>query len=184
VAPVSRYRRALARRVGALAAGAALASACAGAQPARRAPAAGRSVTVPPLSDAAVDRAGERITAAGLMRRIRDLADDSMLGRGPGQRGDTLTVDYLAREFARVGLAPGGAYGYRQPVRLLRASAAADVRVRAGDSVLRLVPDSQLAVTAPRAGAQRLANPHAVWRFPAGEVVGSRHNRRPVSGAV
>jgi hypothetical protein len=96
-----------------------------------------------PLSDADVDEAGKRITVDGIMRRIGALADDSMLGRGPGQRGDTVTVEYLAREFERIGLAPGGAYGYRQPVELFRASTVGELRVH-GSSRLAMAADSQV----------------------------------------
>jgi hypothetical protein len=71
-----------------------------------------------------------RIDTASLWRHLRVLAHDSLLGRGPGQRGDTLTVQYLEREFRRIGLRQGGAYGYLQPVQLLRATARPSLTVR------------------------------------------------------
>jgi hypothetical protein len=90
-----------------------------------------RKETATTLDAAHVIRMAQaRIDTASLWRHLRVLAHDSLLGRGPGQRGDTLTVQYLEREFRRIGLQHGGAYGYLQPVQLLRANARPSLAVR------------------------------------------------------
>jgi hypothetical protein len=104
-------------------------------QPRRAAqPGAGGTAARPPapVLDAAhvLRMAQARIDTVSLWRHLRVLAHDSLLGRGPGQRGDTLTVQYLEREFRRIGLQQGGAYGYLQPVHLLRATARPSLTVR------------------------------------------------------
>jgi len=91
-----------------------------------------------PLSDAAYDAAAATTTEATLSRRIDDLASDSMLGRGPGQRGDTLTVAYLEREMRAIGLAPGGNDGYRQPVTRRRLHATGGATFRANGRIVPL----------------------------------------------
>lgn len=73
--------------------------------------------------------AAASITADALMRHIRTLASDEFEGRAPGTQGEQLTVDYLIREFQRMGLKPGNPDGtYVQPVPLV-GSTASDVRV-------------------------------------------------------
>ena len=53
-------------------------------------------------------RAAATITAADVARRIGIIADDSMLGRDTPSRGLELTAAYVAKEFRRFGLRPGG----------------------------------------------------------------------------
>ena len=59
---------------------------------------------------AAPDAAGS-ITAADVARRIGILAHDSMLGRDTPSRGLELTAKYVADQFRRFGLRPGGENG-------------------------------------------------------------------------
>jgi Zn-dependent M28 family amino/carboxypeptidase len=80
----------------------------------------------------------QSITAADLLRHIEVLSSDEFEGRAPGTRGDELTVDYLTREFTRLGLAPGNPDGtYLQRVPLVgltgRSTAWFDVRGRRMD---------------------------------------------------
>ena len=56
------------------------------------------------------DAAGT-ITSADIARRIGILAHDSMLGRDTPSRGLELTAKYVADEFRRFGLKPGGDNG-------------------------------------------------------------------------
>jgi hypothetical protein len=56
----------------------------------------------------AAARAAATITAADVARRIGVIADDSMLGRDTPSRGLELTASYVARQFRRFGLRPGG----------------------------------------------------------------------------
>ena len=65
---------------------------------------AGQPATVPAEALAAVD-------TASLMRHIRDLAHDSMLGRAPGSVGEDRTVAYLEGQFRALGLSPGNTDG-------------------------------------------------------------------------
>ena len=51
------------------------------------------------------------ITTADLMTRLYIFADDSMMGREAGTKGNTMGTDYLAREVARLGLVPAGENG-------------------------------------------------------------------------
>jgi len=51
------------------------------------------------------------ITANDLRTRLYPFADDSMHGRRIGEPGNVKGTDYIAREFARLGLKPGGDNG-------------------------------------------------------------------------
>ena len=51
------------------------------------------------------------ITPADLMSRLYPFADDSMMGREAGTRGNVMATDYVARQMARIGLQPGGENG-------------------------------------------------------------------------
>ena len=62
-------------------------------------------------SDAAVRRGIETITPADVQRRVGIIAHDSMGGRDTPSRGLDLTASYVATEFARFGLTPGGDSG-------------------------------------------------------------------------
>ena len=53
-------------------------------------------------------RAAATITAADVARRVGIIADDSMLGRDTPSRGLELTAKYVADQFRRFGLRPGG----------------------------------------------------------------------------
>lgn len=48
------------------------------------------------------------ITANDLRTRLYQIADDSMRGRRIGEPGNAKTTEYIAREFARLGLKPAG----------------------------------------------------------------------------
>src|SRR3712207_2702216 len=53
----------------------------------------------------------DSINAEDLMRHIRELSSDRYEGRGPGTEGERLTVEYITKEFQRVGLKPGNPDG-------------------------------------------------------------------------
>lgn len=60
------------------------------------------------------------LDTATLMRHVRVLAADSLLGRAPGSAGEEKTVAYLEAQFKAMGLAPGNTDGsYIQPVPLV-----------------------------------------------------------------
>jgi hypothetical protein len=51
------------------------------------------------------------ITPGDLMTRLYILADDSMMGREAGKRGNVKGTDYVAAQFRRIGLEPAGENG-------------------------------------------------------------------------
>lgn len=51
------------------------------------------------------------ITVEDIRQRVAILADEATEGRMTGSRGEWLSTEYVAREFARLGLAPGGDNG-------------------------------------------------------------------------
>src|SRR5687767_14534630 len=46
-----------------------------------------------------------------ILQHVRTLASDKFEGRGPGSMGETLTVDYISKEFKAAGLKPGNPNG-------------------------------------------------------------------------
>lgn len=61
------------------------------------------------------------ITTADLRARVSIIADDTTLGRETGSAGDDAAARYVAAEFRRLGLAPGGEHGtFFQQVPLVR----------------------------------------------------------------
>jgi hypothetical protein len=69
-----------------------------------------------PLAAQAAEPAGPAdaaatITTADVARRVGILAHDSMLGRDTPSRGLELTARYVADQFRRFGLRPGGENG-------------------------------------------------------------------------
>jgi hypothetical protein len=81
-------------------------AACAEAQSAQAVRRA-RPATVP----AALRRAAATISPADVQRRVEIIAHDSMMGRDTPSRGLDLTAQYVADEFKRLGLKPGGENG-------------------------------------------------------------------------
>jgi Zn-dependent M28 family amino/carboxypeptidase len=64
-----------------------------------------------------------QISQATLQRVTRELSDDRFLGRAPATEGETLTVDYLIKEFQRAGLQPGNKGSWTQDVPLVEIGA-------------------------------------------------------------
>jgi hypothetical protein len=70
---------------------------------------------------ASIQQAVRSITAADVQRRIGIIADDSMLGRATPSRELELVAQYVASEFQRFGLRPGGDSGrYLQRYTIVR----------------------------------------------------------------
>jgi Zn-dependent M28 family amino/carboxypeptidase len=71
-------------------------------------------------SAAEVTSAGSAITAPGLLASIKDLSDDSMLGRAPGGPAEAKVVRYITGQYQAIGLQPGNPDGsWTQNVDLL-----------------------------------------------------------------
>ena len=64
-----------------------------------------------PLPPAASRRRPRRSPVDDVMRRVGIIADDSMMGRDTPSRGLELTAKYVADQFRRFGLKPGGDSG-------------------------------------------------------------------------
>ena len=77
---------------------------------------------------AAVARGAATITEADVARRVNIIAHDSMMGRDTPSRGLELTAQYVADEFKRFGLKPGGESGtwfQRYPIQRVKLDVAA-----------------------------------------------------------
>ncbi|MDQ3744888.1 MAG: M28 family metallopeptidase [Acidobacteriota bacterium] len=62
----------------------------------------------------------DSITSDDIMRHIKTLSSDEFEGRGPGTKGEELSVAYITNEFKRLGLKPGNPDGtYVQKVPLM-----------------------------------------------------------------
>jgi Zn-dependent M28 family amino/carboxypeptidase len=88
-------------------------------------------------------RADDDAAAAARMKAdVATLASDRFEGRGPGTRGEELTVDFLATGFAKAGLEPAGERGtYFQSVPLFKITTGAKATLAAtkGDRSLNFV---------------------------------------------
>ena len=83
------------------------------AEPARDPARSNSSVRLPGTAIAAL----EKINPERIRAHVRFLADDSLEGRGTGQRGGDLAAEYIATQFALYGLKPAGDNGtYMQKV--------------------------------------------------------------------
>ncbi len=93
----------------------------------------------------------ESIQADQLMGHIKRLASDEFEGRGPGTRGEELTVRYLVEEFKRYGLKPGNPNGtYLQDVPLNGVSSEAVVAITAGGKKMEFAMPGELIATSLR----------------------------------
>jgi Zn-dependent M28 family amino/carboxypeptidase len=79
-----------------------------------------------------VAEAARTITADALLRDIRELSADRFLGRAPGTAGEDSAVAWIAEQFRRIGLRPGGDGGsFVQAVPLVATTSRVDARVTA-----------------------------------------------------
>jgi Zn-dependent M28 family amino/carboxypeptidase len=74
------------------------------------------------LTAAPIFAQADEITGARIRAHVKFLASDLLEGRGPGTRGGDLATEYIASQFALLGLKPGGDNGtYFQRVPLIGA---------------------------------------------------------------
>ncbi|PTQ10308.1 peptidase M20 [Sphingomonas oleivorans] len=93
------------------------------------------------------------IDPARLSAIVRTLASEEFEGRAPGTAGETKTIDYLSRQFAALGLEPGGENGgWTQTVPLVRTQIGAPAAMRAtqGGKARRLVQSRDIYVSTVR----------------------------------
>jgi hypothetical protein len=82
------------------------------------------------------------ITTADLKHRLTIIADDSMMGRESGSKGDYMAAGYVASEFRRLGLRPAGEGGtYFQTVPFWKATIDPAARLVVHDTILHPGPD-------------------------------------------
>jgi len=86
------------------------------------------------------------ITKDGVMSHIKVLASDEFEGRGPGTKGEDLSINYIADQFKKIGLAPGNTDGtYFQKVPLAGITtgqdAVMDVKVGSKDLTMKFGDD-------------------------------------------
>jgi hypothetical protein len=82
------------------------------------------------------------ITTADLEHRLKIIADDSMMGRESGSKGDYMTADYVASEFKRLGLEPAGEGGtYFKTVPFWKAAIDPSSQLTVQGTVLHMGPD-------------------------------------------
>src|SRR5687767_319594 len=91
----------------------------------------------------------DAIQANDIMQHTRILSSDEYEGRGPGTKGEELTVKYLTEQFQRLGLKPGNPDGtYVQKVPLAGFTAQPTASFTAGDKKIDLkFPEDYVAVS-------------------------------------
>jgi Zn-dependent M28 family amino/carboxypeptidase len=87
-------------------------------------PATPEPVAKAPDPYAAIDAAGQAITADFLRAQITKLSSDELEGRGPTTRGDIAARAYLVEQLKAMGYEPGDGTSYEQPVELVGVKAA------------------------------------------------------------
>lgn len=78
--------------------------------------------------------------ADSLKKDIAVLASDSFMGRKPFTKGETLTIDYLQKQYAAIGLEPGNGISFVQDVPMVNilATAAPQMQVKSAKSSFTL----------------------------------------------
>ena len=99
------------------------------------------------------------------MQHTKALSADEYEGRGPGTKGEELTVKYLADQFQRLGLKPGNPDGtYVQKVPLAGFTGQPTASFTAGDKKIDLKFGRLRGRLAPFCGAvESLKLRHGVW---------------------
>src|SRR5690349_18219435 len=95
-----------------------------------------------PRAKAANAATRQAISADDLRQRLFLIADDSMMGRQPGDAGNYKTAEYVAGEFKRLGLEPAGENGtYFQTVPFVLMSADSGTFLETGGTRFTLGQD-------------------------------------------
>ena len=107
----------------------------------------------------------DTITTADLMQHTKALSADEYEGRGPGTKGEELTVKYLTDQFQRLGLKPGNPDGtYVQKVPLAGFTAQPTASFTAGDKKIDLkFPEDYVAVSRRFAPQSKVENSDMVF---------------------
>jgi Zn-dependent M28 family amino/carboxypeptidase len=81
------------------------------------------------------------IKTDGVMSHIKVLASDEYEGRGPGTHGEDLSINYIADQFKKIGLAPGntdGTYFQKVPLVGIATQQDAEMKVKASGKEMKL----------------------------------------------
>ncbi|HKO35144.1 MAG TPA: M28 family metallopeptidase [Pyrinomonadaceae bacterium] len=107
----------------------------------------------------------DTITTADLMQHTKALSADEYEGRGPGTKGEELTVKYLSDQFQRLGLKPGNPDGtYVQKVPLAGFTAQPTASFTAGDKKIDLkFPEDYVAVSRRFVAQSKVENSDMVF---------------------
>jgi hypothetical protein len=120
-----------------------------------------------PVSAQAPRRTSTRsaISADDLRARLFLIADDSMMGRQPGEAGNYKTAEYVAGEFKRLGLEPAGENGtYFQTVPFVLMAADSGTFLEAGGTRLTLGQD--LLLVGPATTVRSISNAPVIYGGP------------------
>jgi Zn-dependent M28 family amino/carboxypeptidase len=113
---------------------------------------------------AATDPAAPILSPDRIKADVRTLSGDDFHGRGPTQPGETVTLAFLEKRFAALGLKPGGDDGYRQRVPLLRwTREQASFRVALGGRAKTLIPGVEIAASSRIVGAATVTDAPVVF---------------------
>ena len=116
------------------------------------------------LLAAASNPAPPILTADRIKADVRTLSDDNFHGRGPTQPGEEITLKFLEKRFAQLGLKPAGDKGYRQSVPLLRWTREGARFTLDLDGTLRnLTPGVEIAATSRIVGPSTLNHADIVF---------------------
>jgi Zn-dependent M28 family amino/carboxypeptidase len=81
----------------------------------------------------------DSVNADDILRHIKELSSDTYEGRGPGTKGEELTVKYITEQFQKLGLKPGNPDGtFVQKVPLAGFRAEPEASIKAGDKEMKL----------------------------------------------
>lgn len=107
----------------------------------------------------------DTITTADLMNHTKALSADEYEGRGPGTKGEELTVKYLTDQFQRLGLKPGNPDGtYVQKVPLAGLTGQPTASFMAGEKKIDLkFPEDYVAVSRRFVAQSRVENSDMVF---------------------
>jgi Zn-dependent M28 family amino/carboxypeptidase len=108
-----------------------------------------RSETASTSLPAELKSSFEAITTNGILEHTKVLSGDEYEGRGPGTKGEELTVKYLTEQFQKLGLKPGNPDGtYVQKVPLVGFTAQPTASFTAGAKTINLeFPKDYVAVS-------------------------------------
>ena len=106
------------------------------------------------------------ISAERIKQHVRVLSSDEFLGRGPAEPGEEKTVTYLADQFAKMGLEPGGENGtWFQDVPLVRLGRqpAATMSLKIGEKAISLVLGRDATLSLRNAGGTTVTDAPLVF---------------------